>query len=389
MSPAMPIQSPATTTTTGRRARHIAAAADQSCRASSFAVAAMIRSARSFDASRFAVIVVEASPATCSTAFSTRSSVRFSIRCTAPPTWLKSFWFAAACALSPSIAEAVAARFFCASATKLRDAAFKLSPLRLCANSPSVLAISFCLLSILAILADTSLEGEEVDAGAVIRSSRLVVSSSMTFTNPARFCCCAASVAILVFCASTASRIEVNSSIVSGLPSGGGDCTGPFCCFSLSSAALMFLLLLLLVVVEERLRALRGEVRRECARALAALGAPGLAAAVLDVERPGLLPGALALLADGAVQPHPRHPLPVIAELLVLLVDHRFETGLVHRAGIGQGSAHPVAHLAVERSLGEVLAAQLPVLRRVLQTLHRSEERRVGKAGSARRARSL
>ena len=37
----------------------------------------------------------------------------------------------------------------------------------------------------------------------------------------------------------------------------------------------MFLLLLLLVVVEERLRALRGEVRREGARALAALGAAG------------------------------------------------------------------------------------------------------------------
>src|SRR5690625_1154020 len=234
----------------------------------------MIRSARSFEASRFAVIVAVASPESCSTAFSTRSSVRFSIRCTAPPTWLTSFWFAVACTFRPSIAEAVAARFFCASATKVRDAAFKFSPLRLCANSPSVLAISFCLLSILAILADTSLEGEEVDAGAVIRSSRLVVSSSMTFTNPASFFCCSASVAILVFCASTAARIEVNSSIVSGLPSG-GDCTGPFCCFSLSSAALMFLLLLLLVVVEERLRALRGEVRRESARALAALSTPG------------------------------------------------------------------------------------------------------------------
>lgn len=69
----------------------------------------MIRSARSFDASMFAVIVAEASPVTCSTAFSTRSSVRFSIRCTAPPTWLTSFWFAPACAWSPSIAEAVAA----------------------------------------------------------------------------------------------------------------------------------------------------------------------------------------------------------------------------------------------------------------------------------------
>ena len=42
----MPIQRPATTTATGRRTRHIAAAVDQSCRASSFAVAAMIRSAR-------------------------------------------------------------------------------------------------------------------------------------------------------------------------------------------------------------------------------------------------------------------------------------------------------------------------------------------------------
>lgn len=40
-----------------------------------------------------------------------------------------------------------------------------------------MLAISFCLISILAILADTSLEGKGVDAGVVIRSSRLVVSS--------------------------------------------------------------------------------------------------------------------------------------------------------------------------------------------------------------------
>jgi hypothetical protein len=32
--------------------------------------------------------------------------VRFSIRWTAPPTWLTSFWFAVTCAFSPSIAEA-------------------------------------------------------------------------------------------------------------------------------------------------------------------------------------------------------------------------------------------------------------------------------------------
>ena len=36
----MPIQRPAMTTATGGRTRHIAVAADQSCRASSFAVAA-------------------------------------------------------------------------------------------------------------------------------------------------------------------------------------------------------------------------------------------------------------------------------------------------------------------------------------------------------------
>src|SRR5690625_5735707 len=185
----------------------------------------------------------------------------------------------------------------------------------------------------------------------------------MTFTNPASFFCCSASRSSLAFCASTAVRIEVNASIVSGLPSGCGDCTGPFCCFSLSSAALMFLLLLLLVVVEERLRALRGEVRRESARALAALRPPGLAAAVGAVERPGVLTGTLTLLADRAVQTHPRHAIPVIAELLALLLDHRFETGPVHRAGIGQRRAHPVAHLAVDRPPGEVLAAQLPVPR--------------------------
>ncbi|OIJ35975.1 hypothetical protein [Gordonia alkanivorans] len=135
----------------------------------------------------------------------------------------------------------------------------------------------------------------------------------------------------------------------------------------------MFLLLLLLVVVEERPRALRGEICRERTRALASLGTPGLAAAVLDVERPRLLADVLPSLADGGVEAHPRHPLPVIAELLVLLLDHRFETGLVHRTGISQGGAHPVAHLAVEPALGEVLAAQLPVLRCVLQTLHDRE----------------
>jgi len=126
----------------------------------------------------------------------------------------------------------------------------------------------------------------------------------------------------------------------------------------------MVLLLLLLVIVEERLRALWGEVRREGAGALTALGAPGLTSAVLDVERPRLLADVLAPLAHGGVQAHPRHLLPVVAKLLVLLRDHRFETGLVHRPGIGQSDAHPVAHLPVERPLGEVLAAQLPVLRR-------------------------
>ena len=127
------------------------------------------------------------------------------------------------------------------------------------------------------------------------------------------------------------------------------------------------------MVLEVRPCALRGEVRRERARALAALGAPGLAATVLDVERPRPLADVLALLAHGRVQAHPRHPLSVVAELLVLLRDHRFETGLVHRAGISQGGAHPVAHRPVEPALGEVLPAQLPVLRCVLQPLHDRE----------------
>ena len=127
----------------------------------------------------------------------------------------------------------------------------------------------------IAVAADQSCRASSFAVAAMIRSSRLVVSSSMTFTNPASFFCCSVSVAILVFYASTAARIEVNSSIVSGLPSCCCDYSGSFCCFSLSSAALMFLLLLLLVVVEERLRALRGEVRREGARALAALGSAG------------------------------------------------------------------------------------------------------------------
>ena len=123
--------------------------------------------------------------------------------------------------------------------------------------------------------ADQSCHASSFAVAAMIRSSHLGVSSSMTFTNPASFLCCSVSVAILVFCASTAARIEVNSSIASGLPSCCCDYSGSFCCFSLSKAALMFLLLLLLAVVKERLRALRGEVRREGARALAALGAAG------------------------------------------------------------------------------------------------------------------
>src|SRR5690606_19451312 len=65
----------------------------------------------------------------------------------------------------------------------------------------------------------------------------------------------------LAFCASTAARIEVNASIVSGLSSCCCDPLCAFCCFSLSSAALMFLLLLLLVVVEERPRAARAAGR--------------------------------------------------------------------------------------------------------------------------------
>ena len=63
MRPAAAIQTPATSIASGTSARSIAAAALQSWRASTFAVAAMIRSARSFAASRFAVIVVEALPA--------------------------------------------------------------------------------------------------------------------------------------------------------------------------------------------------------------------------------------------------------------------------------------------------------------------------------------
>ena len=79
--------------------------------------------------------------------------------------------------MSPSIAEAVAARFFCASATKLCDAALKRFPSRLCANSPSVLSISLSLLSTLAICGDVLADGCEIDD----RSIRFVSSSSMIF----------------------------------------------------------------------------------------------------------------------------------------------------------------------------------------------------------------
>ena len=101
----MPIQRPATTMATGRRTRHIAAA-DQSCRA------VQLRR-RGDDPLRPRVRGVEARghrgrslPGDLLDSLSTRSSVRFSIRWTAPPTWLTSFWFAVTRAFRPSIAEA-------------------------------------------------------------------------------------------------------------------------------------------------------------------------------------------------------------------------------------------------------------------------------------------
>jgi hypothetical protein len=82
--------------------------------------------------------------------------------------------------------------------------------------------------------------------------------------------------------------------------SAGGACRAS-CCFSRSSAALIVLLLLnqvLLVVFKKGLRAFHGEVGRENRRTLPPLGAAGIAAAVFDIQRPGLLTCALAFLRD-------------------------------------------------------------------------------------------
>jgi hypothetical protein len=118
----------------------------------------------------------------------------------------------------------------------------------------------------------------------------------------------------------------------------------------------------LLVVVEERLRAIRSEVRREHRGTLPPLGAAGLTATVFDVERPGLLTGALAFPGDRGVQPDPRSKGTVVTGQLILFVQHRDESRLAGRTGVLKRSHHPVAHLPVQRAVGKVLPAKFPVL---------------------------
>ena len=204
----------------------------------------MIRSARSFDASMFAVIVAEASPVTCSTAFSTRSSVRFSIRCTAPPTWLTSFWLSSARDWSFSAAEAVAARFICASAIKLCEALCSCFPSRLCANS----------LSVLSICGDLLTDGCKVDGRPF--SSSLTVSSiairRYDFSPFTAFVC-------LLTAAMTSAF--VGSDRFDAVELGSVSC----CSFLISSRMLIALLLrsVVLVELEDLLCALGGELGRQ------------------------------------------------------------------------------------------------------------------------------
>lgn len=64
---------------------------------------------------------------------------------------------------------------------------------------------------------------------------------------------------------------------------------------------------------------------------------------------------------SGRDQAHPWYPVTVVFVLVVLLVQEQPQCYLVDASRVLQQCLEPVAHLAVERVLGEVLAPDLPV----------------------------
>lgn len=121
------------------------------------------------------------------------------------------------------------------------------------------------------------------------------------------------------------------------------------------------------MVVEERLRPLRGEVGREARAQSSSLGPSCVVAQVLDLQGPDRCAG---LLGRGGDQAHPWHPVTVVVDAGVLFLEHAAQPRLVDRPRVVQRRLHPVAHQSVQRVVGEVLAAQLPVLRRVALTVN-------------------
>lgn len=119
------------------------------------------------------------------------------------------------------------------------------------------------------------------------------------------------------------------------------------------------------MVVEERPCAFGGEVGRQSRALCSPLGPSYVVAQVLDLEGPDPSAG----LVRGGDQAHPWHPVAVVVDTGVLLLKHGPQPRLVNRPRVVQRRLHPVAHQSVQRVVREVLAAQLPVLRRVALTV--------------------
>src|SRR5699024_8671117 len=196
------------------------------------------------DASMFAVVVAEASRATCSTAFSTRSSVLFSIHYTAPPTSHTSVQLSSASDRCRSHAEAADSRFTTASRATCCEALCTCLPARLCANS----------LSVLSICGDLLTDGCKVDGRPF--SSSLTVSSiairRYDFSPFTAFVC-------LLTAAMTSAF--VGSDRFDAVELGSVSC----CSLLISSRMLIALLLrsVVLVELEDLLCALGGELGRQ------------------------------------------------------------------------------------------------------------------------------
>lgn len=118
-------------------------------------------------------------------------------------------------------------------------------------------------------------------------------------------------------------------------------------------------------MIEERLCAFGGEVGRQARALCSALGPSCVVAQVLDLEGPDPSAGLLVLARH---QAHPWHAIAVVVDPGVLVLEHGPQPRLVNRARVVQRGLHPVAHESVQRVVREVLAAQLPVLRRVALT---------------------